>query len=167
MKRLIFSLAVIMVLGTVPAWAQTAQKQAVKPVKPGAAMLLENESKFGFKETVEMLKLEVEKKSWKISGTHDLQQSLKASGTEVLPVTVLAICHPKHSSKVLTLDDERIVSTLMPCRISVYQKSNGKTYIARLNSASVAESFDGVMSQVMLDAGADIEAIIAPMIVVK
>ena len=167
MKRLIFSLAVIMVLGAVPAWAQIAKKQGVKSDKPGTAMLLESESKFDFKETVEMLKLEAEKKTWKISGTHDLQQSLKVSGTDVLPVTVLAICHPKHSGKVLTLDDERIVSTLMPCRISVYQKSNGKTYISRLNSSTVAESFSGIISQVITEAGADIEEIIAPLIVVK
>jgi uncharacterized protein (DUF302 family) len=167
MKRLIFSLAVMMFFGVVSSWAQTAQKQAIKPGKPGSAMLLENESKFDFKETVEMLKQEAEKMSWKISGKHDLQQSLKASGTEVLPVTVLAICHPKHSSKVLTLDDERIVSTLMPCRISIYQKSNGKTYISRLNSSSVADSFSGIVAQVMLEAGADIEAIIAPLIMVK
>lgn len=155
---------VIALVSATSTWAQSSRKTESKTRKHNASMFLENESKYGFDETVEKLTAEIAAQTWKLSATHDLQQTLKAHGTDVLPVKVLAVCHPKHSSKILSLDDERIVSTLMPCRISIYQKSNGKTYISRLNTAAMAPSLGGKVAQVMMESGADIEKIIAPLV---
>lgn len=129
-------------------------------------LLLENESLFPFEETVKMLTNEISKKEWNLTATHDLQQTLKNFGKEVIPVKVFALCHPNHSGKILELDNERIVSSLMPCRISVYKKSNGKTYLSRLNSGLMAASFGGIIEKVMNDSAADIEEIIKPLITI-
>lgn len=128
-------------------------------------MLLENESQFSFEETVNKLTDEISGKGWKLIAIHDLQQTLKNNGKDVIPVKVFALCHPKHSGKILELDNERIVSSLMPCRISVYEKSNGNTYISRLNSGLMAASFGGVIEQVMKDSTADVEEIVKHLII--
>jgi uncharacterized protein (DUF302 family) len=130
-------------------------------------IFLENESKYDFVETVEKLKFEIEKKTWKLTATHDLQQTLKNFGKEVLPVQVFAICHPKHSGKILEKDDERIVSSMMPCRISVYKKSNGKTYLSRVNTSAMAKNFGGLIEQVMTDSSNEVEEIISGIIIKK
>jgi uncharacterized protein (DUF302 family) len=130
-------------------------------------MVLECESNYGFDETVEKLTTEIEKKSWQISTIHDLQQTLKMNGKEVLPVKVFDICHPKFAAKILEKDDERVISSMMPCRVSVYQKSNGKTYLSRMNTSAFAKSFGGVIEQVMIDSSQEVEAMIRPALLEK
>jgi uncharacterized protein (DUF302 family) len=123
-------------------------------------MLIENLSPFGFDETVERVSKSIVNKEWRMPALHDLQGILKNSGKEVLPVKVFEICHPKHSGRILEKDDERIVSSLMPCRISVYMKSDGKTYISRLNAGEIAAGMGGVIATVMKDAFEEMEEII-------
>lgn len=127
-------------------------------------LFLENESKYSFAETVDKLTVEIENQGWKLSAVHDLQETLSKFGTDVLAIKVFALCHPKHSSKILTRDDERIVSSLMPCRISVYEKSNGKTYISRVNTGLLAKSIGGIIEEVMLASTSDVEDILIPLL---
>ncbi len=130
-------------------------------------MFLENESKYNFGETVIKLTAEIEKKTWKVSAIHDLQETLKKNGTEILPIKVFALCHPAHSSKILLKDNERIVSSLMPCRVSVYEKNDGKTYISRMNTGVLAKSIGGIVEEVMIASSKDVEDILSSIIVVK
>lgn len=130
-------------------------------------MFFENQSKYDFGETVEKLKVAVEAKTWKLTAIHDLQQTMKTYGKDVLPVKVFAVCHPKHSSQILEQDDARIVSCMMPCRISIYQKSDGKTYISRMNPAPMAMTFGGTVEKVMTDSASEIEEIISDIILGK
>ena len=97
----------------------------------------ELESPFNVAITAEKLIEEALKRGWQNPANHDLQQSLAKSGKEVRPVQVLEICKPEFSGKMLELNHERIVSVIMPCRISVYQKEDGKAYIALLNMESM------------------------------
>jgi len=143
------------------------QKQQTQVTQNNEQMFLENESKYNFAETVEKLTAEIEKKTWKVSAVHDLQETLKKNGTEVLPIKVFALCHPKHSSKILLKDDERIVSSLMPCRVSVYEKSNGKSYISRMNTGVLAKSIGGIVEEVMIASSKDVEEILSSLIVTK
>lgn len=126
-------------------------------------MFIESISRFGFDETAGKLEAAIEAAGWKLTAVHNLQETLKKHGTEVLPVKVFALCHPKHSGRILTLDDERIVSSLMPCRVSVYLKSDGHTYISRLNPAQMAGAFGGVVEEVMTASAADVEEILKPL----
>ena len=144
--------------------SQSMQQEQANKIKTKENMFLENESRFGFDETVEKVKNEFESKSWKVSALHDLQQTLKSFGKEVLPVKVFSVCHPKHSGRILELDDERILSAMMPCRVSIYQKSNGKTYLSRINSLSMAKNFEGIMGEVMTGTSLEIEEILKDII---
>jgi uncharacterized protein (DUF302 family) len=89
-----------------------------------------------------------------------LQKTLHDNGKDVLAVKVISLCHPRHSGKLLATDNERIVSSLMPCRISVYEKSDGKTYVSRLNSSLMAPLIGDLVAEVMSRSAADVEEII-------
>jgi uncharacterized protein (DUF302 family) len=130
-------------------------------------MFLECESNYGFDETVEKLTTEIEKKPWHISAIHDFQQTLKMNGKEVLPVKVFDLCHPKFAAEILEKDDERVISSMMPCRVSVYQKSNGKTYLSRMNASAFAKSFGGVIEKVMINSSQEVEEMIRPVLLEK
>jgi uncharacterized protein (DUF302 family) len=67
-----------------------------------------------------------------------MQQSLAKSGKAVKPVRVIEICKPAYSGQMLELNDERIMSVMMPCRISVYVKNDGKTYISLIDGSKLA-----------------------------
>lgn len=123
-------------------------------------MILESKSRLDFNSTVEKVAAAATEAGWKVPYTHDLQNTIRNFGKEILPVKILEICHPKHSSRLLELDDERIVSTYMPCRISVYEKSDGKVYISRLNGALLSKNFGGLVEEVMSAANAEMETMI-------
>ena len=102
-------------------------------------MIIEHVSPFTVPVTVEKL-IEVAKlKGWQNPAVHNLQQSLAKSGKEVLPVEVVEICKPEYSGSMLEKNDERIVSVLMPCRISVYEKTDGNTYVALLDMSQLTD----------------------------
>lgn len=101
-------------------------------------LIIEQLSPYDVATTVEKLIEAATKMEWQNPATHDLQQSLAKSGKEVRPVKVIEICKPEYSGKMLELSDERIVSVMMPCRISVYEKADGKTYISLLNMEAIA-----------------------------
>ena len=96
-------------------------------------LIVEQVSPFNVPATVEKLVEAATQKNWQNPAIHNLQQSLAKSGKEVLPVQVVEICKPAYSGLMLEKNDERIVSVLMPCRISVYEKADGKTYVALLD----------------------------------
>ena len=101
--------------------------------------VIEHPGKFNFDKTVDLLVAEAERREWKVPFIHDLQQSLAKAGKTVKPVKVIEICKPAYSGQMLELSDERIMSVMMPCRISVYLKDDGKTYIALLDGAKMAD----------------------------
>lgn len=123
-------------------------------------MILEQESLYAFDETIAKLKLNVKEAGWSVVGEFDYKEILGTKGFDIANVKILAVCSGKYSAEILKLDAERMVSPLMPCRIAVYEKSDGKTYIARLNSGEVAEPFGGVIAEVMKAVSLDTEKIV-------
>jgi uncharacterized protein (DUF302 family) len=101
-------------------------------------LIIEQVSPFDVPTTVEKLIAAADKKEWQNPANHNLQQSLAKSGKDVRPVQVVEICKADYSGKMLEKNDERISSILMPCRISVYEKEDGKTYVTLLNMAALA-----------------------------
>ena len=123
-------------------------------------LIIEQKSKYPFTETVERLTTEAKERSWNIPVIHDLQKSLLKVGKEIKPVTVIEICKPDYSGKLLELNYERIISVFMPCRISVYEKNDGKTYIALLNGEALAGNQPQIIAEVMKAASDEIFEIV-------
>jgi uncharacterized protein (DUF302 family) len=76
--------------------------------------VIEKQSKYGFDKTVDLLVAEAERRKWKVPAVHDLQQSLAKSGKTVKPVKIIEISKPVYSGQMLELNDERIMSVMMP-----------------------------------------------------
>lgn len=130
----------------------------------GESMFLENESKYDFAETVKLLSEELLANGWKIPTTHDLQLTLQKSNFEVLPVKVIETCNPNLAVKILERDEERNVSSLLPCRLSIYEKNDGKTYISRMNAEAFAGLLSPIVKDTMTQAFKDVESVISKFI---
>jgi len=115
-------------------------------------MFIEIQSLYDFDQTVETLSETILSNGWKISMTHDLQGTLIKSGIEVLPVKVIELCNPLLASQILSDSDTRMYSSMLPCRIFVYRKEDGRTYISMINSALMASQIAGVAGEVMKEA---------------
>lgn len=118
----------------------------------GNNFIVEKVSRLEFSNTVEEIKSQAEKEGWSVPAIHDLQQSLAKSGKHVKPVKVIEICKPEYSGQMLVLNNERIISVMMPCRISVYEKNDGKVYLSLLNAASMASGLPDNIAKVMTEA---------------
>jgi len=123
-------------------------------------MMLEDKSPYSFEETVSRFEGEVKAGGWSVLQVHDMQEILSRHGHEVEEVKIYELCSSRYSMEILALDDERIVSPLMPCRVSIYKKSSGETYIGRMNSVLMAMPFGGVINSVMQSAGTETEEVI-------
>ena len=123
-------------------------------------VIIEKVSPWDFEKTVEFLLGAATKMNWNILTVHDLQQSLAKVGKIVNPVKVLEICKPEHSGKILSKNDERIVSVLLPCRLSVYLKEDGKTYVAIMNIAALLPAMPKTVHKVMTAASDELIEIV-------
>lgn len=123
-------------------------------------LMVEDESPYGFAETTDRFESAVESAGWKILHVHDLQRKMDKHGYDAERTTVYEICSSEHASNILTRDDERVVSSMMPCRVSIYETSDGRTYVSRMNAGLVATVFGGVIRRTMDDAYAESEAIV-------
>ncbi|MDD4968053.1 MAG: DUF302 domain-containing protein [Paludibacter sp.] len=123
-------------------------------------LFIESQSRYNFDQTMEKLSGIILNGGWNISVTLDLQASLNKSSITVLPVKVIELCNPKLASQILTNSDTRIYSSMLPCKISVYEKDNGKTYLSILNSGALASQIGGVVETVMIEAFSQVEKFI-------
>jgi uncharacterized protein (DUF302 family) len=115
-------------------------------------LVIEHSSKFDFNKTIDLLIAEAERRNWKIPAVHDLQLSLAKSGKTVKPVKVIEICKPQYSGQLLELNHERIISVMMPCRISVYEKDDGSTYVSLINAGDMVSGLPDNIAKVMKEA---------------
>ena len=111
-------------------------------------------------ETVELLVNAAIGREWQNPATHDLQNSLAKAGKSVRPVKVIEICKPAYSGVMLEKSDERVVSVMMPCRISVYEKADGKIYVSTINVRMFAPGMPESVQEVMITAADEVEEIV-------
>jgi len=156
MKKLLGGIAIGILVGMV-LFGAIAWNMA-----PGM-MMVESYSKLGFDETVQAIQDNAAAQHWSIPNVMRLDKSLAKDGYEVLPVAVIELCSPELAQQVLSQDDARVVSSLMPCRVAVYEKSNGDVVLSRMNTALMSKMFGGVVASVMGNATAETEQIFSPL----
>ncbi len=127
-------------------------------------MFLVDESKYSFDETVEQIEKSVSENKWSMPNQYDLQATMKKHGFDVNPVKVFSICKPSIANEILGGSEERYVSALMPCRIAVYEKKDGKVYISRMNAGLIAKVLGKKINTVMAEASTENELILASVI---
>lgn len=112
-------------------------------------LMLVGESKYNFAQTIAGLSEKIIAAGWKIPAVHDLQENVRKVGKDILPVKVIEVCRPDYAAEILSVDSLRMFSPLMPCRISVYEETDGKVCIARMNSGLLASQVGGIVEEVM------------------
>lgn len=123
-------------------------------------MVVETKSSMNYDDTLQSVKDATLAKGWKVPTIHKLDKTMKKFGHDVLPVAVIELCHPTHAAKILKEDDARMVSSFMPCRVAIYEKSDGTVIISRMNSSLMSNIFPDLISTVMSDATSEVEEII-------
>lgn len=115
-----------------------------------SAMVDERVSPYGLEETVKTITAQGIQKGWNVSEPKRLDQIIRKHGGPVVPpVVLLDLCEPHHAGKLLARDEDRWVSVLMPCTISVYEKSDGKVYVANVKADNVGGMMGGTIREVM------------------
>jgi uncharacterized protein (DUF302 family) len=124
-------------------------------------MFREKQHGTDFDATVAKLEQAIESKGWKTPAVHDLQATMQKFGHDVRKVKILEICNPDLAFQVLDQSEERIVSSMMPCRISVYEKEDGSVWISTINSGFMSKPMSPVVRKTMSEASAGVDEIIA------
>ena len=76
-------------------------------------VILENESRFGFDETIHKIHENAEVNGWKIPTVHDLQETLRKNDIDVQEVKVIELCKPTYSGALMKEDPTKFVSCLL------------------------------------------------------
>jgi len=123
-----------------------------------------SESKYDFATTKAMIEEATPANKWSMPHQYDLQATLGKHGFDVKPVQVFSICKPDIAVKILGDDSKRHISAMMPCRVAVYEKADGKTYIARMNAGLLAKLLGSEVNAIMGEAETGSEKILEEII---
>jgi uncharacterized protein (DUF302 family) len=86
------------------------------------------------------LKSAITENNFGLLQVHNLKETMAKKGVEFdREIRIFEICNPLQAKKVL--DAEMSMSTVLPCRISVYQE-NGKTVLATLKPVQMLAMFN-------------------------
>jgi uncharacterized protein (DUF302 family) len=117
----------------------------------GGLMFEERVSPFTVEETVARIQHNVEAagNGWSLSGLRNPIKPLQADGGNALPVLMIEACSTRYSGPILKEDKVRFLSLLMPCKISVYKKSDGHVYIGTMNAGLIGRLFGPLVGEIM------------------
>lgn len=123
----------------------------------GSLMFWEITSPFGVEETAARIQQNIQNvgNGWSLSGLRNAAKAVEADGGNTLPVLMIEACSTKYSAPILKDDSVRFLSILMPCKISVYKKNDGKTYIGGMNAGLMGKMFGPMVGEVMGHVAAD------------
>ena len=95
------------------------------------SLIYEYQSKLGYDETIAAIKKNIEKSpGWIVRFGAGCSMPKIKDGSKM---TIMKLCHSKYGAKLLDGENTRKTSAIIPCTFSVYQKSDGKVYLSRVN----------------------------------
>ena len=126
------------------------------------AMMLEvRESRLTFEETVAAIEKSAADNGWQVPKIYDMRQSLVKAGYENMTnLRVLSMCQPDHAYRILSEDENKMVSAMMPCRIGVFEDKDGRVLITQMNVGLMSKMFGGTIEEVMSRVASEEEKIL-------
>lgn len=142
--KLIGGIIIGLAAGLVIAWQATMNIA-------GSLMFEERVSPFTMEETVARIQHNVVAagNGWSLSGLRYPVRPLEAEGVNALPVMLIEACSTQYSGPILRNDKVRFLSLLMPCKIGVYKKQDGKVYIGIMNAGLIGKLFGPLVGDTM------------------
>jgi uncharacterized protein (DUF302 family) len=115
------------------------------------SMMVEVErSKLSFDDTVNTIQEKALANDWQVPKIYDIQASLMKSGyQDMTKLKILSMCQPDHAYGILSDDANKMVSSMMPCRIGVFENKDGEVFISRMNIGLMSKLFGGKIETVM------------------
>lgn len=161
-----------LILAASLALAATQPALATSPVKAAAptaaasqpGFFVESASSRDFYGTLKALDDAIKAAKWSVLASHRMHEVMAEKGNKIGRTTIVEVCSMKHGLDILKDDKKKYVSSMMPCRISVYETADGRVVVSRLNAAAFADMLgasDPAVGKIMRDAGAEIEQVIA------
>ncbi|MCF7992319.1 MAG: DUF302 domain-containing protein [Thiohalocapsa sp.] len=127
----------------------------------GSVMIEEERSPLGFDATVAKIIDNAEARGWEAPKVFDFQASLIAhQRPDPGRMSVIKLCSPNFASRMFASDDSKFVAVMAPCSIAVYEKSDGHTYVSRMNMSLMSKLMGNGVGPVLADIAADDEAIL-------
>ena len=150
--KIIISLIVGAILGIGSLQIPAVQQMIGKSLAP--QMLIEVESPLDFYDTLDKIVENAKAEGWKVPKKWrvNFQRNLeKVTGEDIGPNEVIKMCEPHAAVKMLKHDEFKLLTTMMPCTIAVYEKSNGKTYISMMNMDMLGLMYGGEIAEIAKD----------------
>ncbi len=141
------TIALFVALVSLTALALAEEADAKKP-----EVILVAPSEKPFAQTVSDFQAEVAKAGWSLLHVNNLAGVLSERGFTVHPVMIFDVCSGAYSTRILGKDEYRSASAMMPCRVSIYQTSDGKVFVARMNIGAFAGLMPAEVASVMTGA---------------
>lgn len=105
-----------------------------------AAMMSEHKSRLGYRETIAALQDAAKKRGWEVGPATNMQEAMQKAGQkDARPFTMLAMCRKDLAESLLKAQMANKAMPFAPCRISVFEGSDGKVYIAKPNTELMAQ----------------------------
>jgi uncharacterized protein (DUF302 family) len=123
----------------------------------GNLIFKEVPSPYGVEETAARIQQNIQAagNKWELVGLRNPGKAVEQDGGNTLPVLLVEACSTRYSGPILKNDAIRFLSILMPCKISVYKKSDGKVYIGLMNAELIGSFFGSEVGELMGQVAAD------------
>jgi uncharacterized protein (DUF302 family) len=135
----------------------------VLKLKAPELLVKETQSPYGFEETLEKIEANAKEVGWKVPSKWkaNFQANFKKIvGIDIGPMKLLKMCEPKIAAELLVKDENKYLSVMMPCTFAVYEKADGKTYVAMMNLGVVGRLLGGDVVTAMNVAMPDMEKMV-------
>ena len=126
-------------------------------------MIKEVQSPLGFDETLTQIEKNAKGLGWKVpkKWTVNFQKNMmKVVKVDIGPNKVLKMCEPQAAADILIHDELKRLSTMMPCTIAVYVKSDGNTYISVMNMSLLGLLYGDVVKSIAAELAPQMDEII-------
>lgn len=111
-------------------------EQATSEAPLGSSRVFRAQAEMPIERVAKFIEEEATTVGFRVTGTHDLQQSLAKEKLDVTPTLIVELCQPTVAFQALTSLPE--FSTVMPCRVSLIE-TNGVTAITMLQPTALAK----------------------------
>ena len=123
-------------------------------------MLKENQTNFSFEESKQKLEQAITDHSWGKLHVHDIHSILSNKGLKIDRLMVYEICKPAYAYKLMSVDEEKILSPMLPCRVTLYEKSD----ISRMDIGLFTSNMSPLTKEVMNTVAEELEQTISSII---
>lgn len=135
------------------------QAQMQRQMQMMAVMFDVRPSRLGYEETVNAVKAGAGKHGWTVGEVQDMQSRMQQAGMKnAKRMKIIPTCPPQANERVTKAGGGK--APPLPCRVTVFEDTSGKTMVVRMNTANMAKLVqDQALSKALAEIGAEEETV--------